>query len=455
MKFKTNSKEVTKGDVFYALKGNITDGHDYIEEAINNGALLIYAQYGTYSKEVIIVDDVYETLLADLKEEYGHLFDKVKLIGVTGTNGKTTTAYLTYKCLNSLGCKSSYMGTIGFYNDDKILELKNTTPDILTIYEMIIQSYNSDCMYMCMEVSSHALKLNRVKDLIFEYGIYTNLTQDHLDFHNSIEEYANCKKTLFKQISNNGSCIINVDDAYSDHMMLSNNNNVSYGFNDNCTYQIKDYNCDKNYSSFSINYDNIKIDITSKLLGKYNVYNLTSVIVLLRLLNIDNEKIISIIKEVNAPAGRMDTIEHNNNLIIVDYAHTPDAVEKILFAVKEFSSGKIYSIIGCGGNRDTSKRITMSSIATSMSDYVILTNDNPRNENEKQIMKDMTCGLTNYNYEIEFDRKKAIQIGIDLLEENDVLLILGKGHENYQIIGNSVYHHDDKQEAQEYIKRKK
>lgn len=455
MKIKTNSKKVISGDTFYAIKGYQTDGHDYIEEAILKGATTIYAEYGEYSKDVIIVPDTSKQLLIDLNNTYSYIFDELKLIAVTGTNGKTTTAYLIYQALNNLNIKASYMGTIGFHIDDSVEVLNNTTPDIVSIYEMMVSSFKAGCKYMCMEVSSHALKLGRVEELDFEYAIYTNLSKDHLDFHNNMSEYANSKAKLFKQLSQSGCAIINIDDEYSCNMLLSSNNNLTYGIDKTSDYCISDYECNNKVSEYNLLIDREKKLVKTSLLGSYNAYNLTSVIILLRLLKVDTDTILELITKLTSPSGRMSKIEYDTNLVIVDYAHTPDAVEKIIKAVREFSKNKIYSIIGCGGNRDKSKRLPMANISTSLSDYVIFTNDNPRLEDEVEIIKDMTEDLKNYNYEIEYNRKEAIYKGIDLLEDEDILLILGKGHENYQIIGNNKYFHDDKLEAEKYIKRKK
>lgn len=455
MKIKINSKEVNKGDTFYAIKGINHDGHDYIEEAIKAGAETIYAEHGEYSREVIIVEDVYKQLVIDLEKNYGYIFDKMNIIGVTGTNGKTTISYLLYKCLNELDLKSSYIGTIGYYVEDDKTILNNTTPDIVSIYNMLINSYEKGCKYVCMEVSSHALALRRVENIPIKIGIFTNLTKDHLDFHKTMEEYGKCKASLFRQISNDGYAIINNDDNYKNLMINSDNQNITYGFSDDSNYLISNYSCENNKSDFCLTSKDNQVYFSTSLLGKHNIYNLSAIIICLKVLGIDENKIKEIVKEIKPPIGRMDTVSYNTNTIIIDYAHTPDAVDKIINAVKEFSKGKIYSIIGCGGDRDKTKRNPMASIATTLSDYVIITNDNPRTEDPLTIINDMIHELTDKNFTVILDRKEAIKAGINLLKENDVLLILGKGHENYQIIGQEKFHHDDKEEVLSYLKRKK
>ena len=451
MKIKTNSKEVVKSDTFYAIKGLTTNGHDYVEEAIKNGASTIYVEEGIYSKGVIYVEDTKRKLSNDLYNQYSYIFNKLKLIGITGTNGKTTTAYMMYETLNKLNKKTSYIGTIGFHLDGVVTNLDNTTPDILTIYKLLLASYEAGVEYVCMEVSSHALKLGRVANLEFDFAIYSNITSDHLDFHNTIDDYVSSKQLLFKQVKKDGICIINKDDNYYEHMLLSSNNNITYGTNLTSDYVIDKYSIKDNKTTFNL--DNTMY--STNVLGKYNVYNITCLIILLELLKVDKSNIGLLVNSLNTPKGRMDSITYKDNLIIVDYAHTYDAVKKMLNTVKEFAKGKIYSIIGCGGNRDKTKRFPMALVSTNLSDYVIFTNDNPRFEDEKDIINDMTNNLTNYNYEIEYNRKEAIHKGIDLLDKNDILVILGKGHEDYQIIKDKRYYHDDKKEVEEYIKRKK
>ena len=321
---KIDSKKVVPGDTFYALKGNKLDGHDYVEDAIKNGATTIYVEYGKYSKDVIKVDNTLDALANDLYDKYSYIFDKVKLIGITGTNGKTTTAYLTYGALNKLGYKSCYIGTLGAYIDDNVTNLNNTTPDIVTLYELFKEAYNSDCTYIVMEVSSHALKLGRVKNIMFDYAIYSNITSDHLDFHHTMEDYIESKQLLFKQVKKDGICIINNDDLYKDYMIMSNNNTVTYGEDVKSDYVISDYIIINKTNNFKLNSDIYK----AKILGKYNVYNLTCLIIILELLNIDKDKIRKIVDNLNTPKGRMDSVDYGSNLIIVDYAHTYDAVKK-------------------------------------------------------------------------------------------------------------------------------
>ncbi|MBQ7140235.1 MAG: UDP-N-acetylmuramoyl-L-alanyl-D-glutamate--2,6-diaminopimelate ligase [Bacilli bacterium] len=452
LNIKTNSKKVKKGDTFVAIKGQNFDGHDYIDDAIKNGADTIICEKGNYSVKTVIVENTKVFLKEYLYTNYYENIKDIKLIGITGTNGKTTSCYLLYQALNKLNLKTAYIGTIGFYIEDKIIELERTTPELIDIYDMLLECKEKNIEYVVMEVSSHALELERVDTLNFNYGIFTNLTRDHLDFHESFENYAKAKSKLFKKIKKDGYGIINIDDKNYKNIINVDTNNIYYGFK-NSDFKIINYKYDSFKMFFNVSINRQKYEFETNLLGKYNIYNLMSVIIVLNKLGIHIEKIKNIVKNLEYPKGRMDTIKFNKSLIIVDYAHTPDAVFNVISCVKEYTKGKIYSIIGCGGNRDKTKRKMMSFYSTILSDYVIMTSDNPRNEDPLSIICDMTDNLVKNNYEVIIDRKEAIEKGMDLLKENDVLLILGKGHENYQIIGDKKYYHDDKKCVLEYIDR--
>lgn len=448
MNIKIDSRKIEEGDIFVALN-TYNDGHKFVFDAIERGAKKVIVNKGSYDVETIIVPDTKDYLINHLKNNYYDQIKDLKLIGITGTNGKTTTAYLLWQALNKLGHKCAYIGTIGFYIEDKIRDLPNTTPEIADIYEMLIECKEQTCEYVVMEVSSHALEQRRVDGLKFDYAIFTNLTEDHLDYHKSMGNYALAKQKLFSMLKDNGKSIINIDDKY--HEYFSKNNDITYGFKES-QFQIQDYNINfKNNFTLKINGE--IYDFESNLLGKYNIYNITSVIAILYDLKIDMEIIRYLVSTLNPPIGRMEIIDYNTNKIIIDYAHTPDAVQNIINAVKEFGDGKIYTIIGCGGNRDKMKREVMGNIATNNSDYVIFTSDNPRDEEPEAIIEDMTNNLENNNYQIEINREKAINKGIQKLTKNDILLVLGKGHETYQIIKGEKIYFSDKEKIMDFIRR--
>lgn len=448
MKIKTDSRKIKKGDTFVALKTLNNDGHQYIEDAIKNGATTIVAEHGLYEVDTLIVNDTKEYLVKALKEEYYEEIKDLKLIGITGTNGKTTECFLTYQAFIKLGKKAAYIGTIGFYvNGEKIKDLANTTPEINEIYEMLLYAKENDAEYVMMEVSSHALSMNRVEGLEFTYAVFTNLTKDHLDYHLDMKSYALAKQKLFKMAK---KAIVNVDDDYKNYFLLKDNDNITYGFGE-ADYQILNYEMSSDGSKFTVKTKKEEFEIATSLLGKYNVYNLLVTVILLMKEQVEIDKIKELIPTLKAPNGRMDTIFYETNRIIIDYAHTPDAVENILKAVKELNPNHIYTIVGCGGNRDKTKRPEMAKIATSLSTCAIFTNDNPRLEDPNDIIEDMIKNLENTNYEVIINRKNAIIKGIQMLENNDILLVLGKGHETYQIIGKERLEFDDKQIVLEII----
>lgn len=452
LNIKTNSKLVKPGDTFVAIKGLTRDGHDYIEDAIKNGATSIICEHGNYDVETVVVDDTSKFLREYLYTNYHEKIKKLKLIGMTGTNGKTTTCYLIYQALQKIGKKCGYIGTIGFYIDGKVSELDNTTPEIQDMYDMLLTCYEQNCEYVVMEVSSHALSLGRVDTLMFDYAIFSNLTEDHLDFHKTFDDYIRAKNKLFNMVKKDGAAIINVDDSSYEKMLNENNRNILFGFNDS-DYKVLDYRYENYKTIFNININGKTEEIVTKLLGKYNIHNMMSVIIILLELDVPINEIKKIVSTLEFPPGRLDTINYKDSLIIVDYAHTPDAVYNVISCVREYAEGKIYTLVGCGGNRDKTKRPIMAKIATDLSDFVIITSDNPRFEDPKDIIKDMLEGLNNTNYEVIENRVDAIHKGIDLLNSKDVFLILGKGHEDYQIINGVKHHHDDKECATEYMNR--
>lgn len=446
-----DSRKVKKGDTFVAIKGLYVDGHDYIEKAILAGASQIIAEYGEYSVPTIIVKDTREYLAKYLKEQYREQLSKIKFIGITGTNGKTTSCYLIYQALNKLNIKAAYIGTIGFYVDGKVKDLDNTTPDLVDLYEMFDYCIKNDVKVIAMEVSSHALSLGRVMGIEFDYAAFTNLTQDHLDFHKTLENYEQAKLILFKNLRNDKVAVINSDDEYYKDFCLKENNNILYGLNDFSDYRITKYSLHIDSVEFSFQYQNKEYDVKLNIPGKYNIYNYMNLLIILNKMGYSLGEIIKLSSTLKAPSGRFETLRYKDSVIIIDYAHTPDAVLNILDNVLEYKKGKVITIIGCGGDRDKTKRPIMGEIATSKSDFVIFTDDNPRTEDNHLIMNDIVSGVRKENYIIEHDRKKAIFEGFKMLKKDDILLILGKGHENYQIINHDKIHFSDLETAQEFI----
>lgn len=451
IKYETNSKLVKDGQIFVAIKGNTVDGHNYIDEAIKNGASKIICEKEINSTiPYEIVNDTKEYLKNILVKEYSQKINKLKIIGVTGTNGKTTTCYLTYQMLQKLGKKVAYLGTIGYYQNEKYIELNNTTPDILTLYKLLFDAVNDNIEYLVMEVSSHALSYERIAGLKFICGAFTNLTEDHLDYHKTMKAYLNEKVKLVNYLNNDATMIINSDDESGEKFKIFNKYKT-YGLNGD--YKIENFEILPNKTNLEFSYNTNNYHVTTNLTSKFNIYNYLTCLSILNNIGFEISEIIKITKDVYPPKGRCETYKVGKGYAVVDYAHTPDAVEKVIMAYNELKKNKVLTIIGCGGDRDPIKRPIMGSIATSLSDYVIFTNDNPRTEDPKKIMEDIVKDNKSNNYEIIFDRKEAILKGLDLLENDDILLILGKGHEDYQIIGREKFHFDDAEIVKNYEKK--
>lgn len=451
---KIDSRKVKPGDTFVALKGTTVDGHDFINKAILNGATKVVVEKDVEcTVKKIIVSNTNEWLTNYISEKYSKEVNEMNIIGVTGTNGKTTTAYLTYQLLNKLGSKTAYIGTIGFYlPDEDFIELPNTTPNILDLYELLLTAKSKGCQNVMMEVSSHALHQKRVKGIEFKVAAFTNLTQDHLDYHVTMDEYLNAKKLILKQLS--GPMIVNIDDGAGDKWLDSYNNCQTLGKN-GINYQIISYTDTEKGTKINFKYNNEDYEIETNLRSTFNVYNYLTALSLVNNLGINIEAILNITSEIYPPKGRCEQMKVKNGEAVIDYAHTPDAVEKIINAFSENKKGRVITIIGCGGDRDPKKRPIMGRIAAENSDYVIFTSDNPRTEDPVCIINDILTGVKTDNYEVILDRREAIKKALDMINEHDIVLLLGKGHEDYQIIGHEKIHLDDAEEVIKYIEHNK
>ncbi len=441
IKYETNSKLVKEGQIFVAIKGHTVDGHDYIDEAIKNGAIKVIGE-----KDLVLsvpyekVPDSEAYLKEALVKEYSKEVNKLKIVGVTGTNGKTTSCYLTYEILKTLGKKVAYLGTIGYYVNDEVTEVNNTTPDILSLYKILLDAVSKNIEYFVMEVSSHSLSFERIKGLKLSIGAFTNLTEDHLDYHKTMEAYLKEKVKITTYLNEKGIMILNSDDEASEKFKVFKNY-VTYGYNGD--YKIEKATIYPNHTELEFSWKDKNYNVTTNLTSKFNVYNYLVALAIVHNLGFTIEEVIKVTKNIYPPKGRCETYKVSKGYAVIDYAHTPDAVEKVILAYNELKKGKIITILGCGGDRDPLKRPIMGNIATQNSDYVIFTNDNPRTEDPEKIMNDIIKDNKSSNYEVIYDRETAIKKGIKMLEEEDILLILGKGHENYQIIGHTKYHLDD------------
>ncbi len=451
-KYETDSRKVKPGQTFVAIKGYTVDGHDFINKAIENGATAVIAGHEVDCKvPVTVVDNpalYYQNLLV---KEYSHEFDNLKLIGITGTNGKTTSAWLAYQMLNLLGKKAAYIGTLGFYCGDYVEILPNTSPEILTIYKLLEKSMDLGCEYVVMEVSNFALDLKRIEGLSFVAGAFTNLSEDHLDYHKTMENYMNCKLKLTDYIKKDGVLCVNMDDPVSEKFKERFGNTKTFGFGD-YDYSIISDDIHPDHTDINFRVYGKDYKVTTNLTSKFNVYNYFTMFSMLHEIGFSCEDLINFTKDLKAPKGRCETYKVKDGFAVVDYAHTPDAVLKVVTAYKELAKARIITVVGCGGDRDPMKRPIMGEIASEYSDYVIFTNDNPRTEDPDKIMKDILAGVKKDNYEVCLDRREAIKKALDMIQKDDIVLLLGKGHENYQILGHEKVHLDDSEEILKYIK---
>lgn len=449
-KYETDSRKVKPGQTFVAIKGYTVDGHDFIDKAIQNGASAVIAGHEVdCSVPVTVVDDPAKYYQELLVKEYSHEFDKLKLIGITGTNGKTTSAWLAYQMLNLLGKKAAYIGTLGFYCGDYVEVLPNTSPEILTTYKLLEKAMELGCEYVVMEVSNFALDLKRIEGLKFIAGAFTNLSEDHLDYHKTMENYMNCKLKLTEYIKKDGVLCVNMDDPVSEKFKERFENTKTFGFGD-YDYSIIDDDIHPDHTDINFKVYGTDYKVTTNLTSKFNVYNYFTMFSMLHEIGFSCEDLIEKTKDLKAPKGRCETYKVKDGFAVVDYAHTPDAVLKVVTAYKELAKGRIITVVGCGGDRDPMKRPIMGEIASEYSDYVIFTNDNPRTEDSNKIMEDIIAGVKKDNYEVCLDRREAIKKSLDMIKKDDIVLLLGKGHENYQILGHEKIHLDDSEEVLKY-----
>lgn len=448
-----DSRKIKQEDVFIALEGSIVDGHTFISKAIENGAKTILVEKDVEKLEGInyfLVEGLREKMGIIASNFYGYPQNQLKIVGVTGTNGKTTTTYILESILGEKNV--ARIGTVEYKIGDEIIPAPNTTPSSLEIIKICKKALEKNIKYLIMEVSSHGLDIGRVNMLRFEAGIFTNLTLDHLDYHKTMENYYLAKRKLFDLVKNKKNSIINIDDEYGKRY-LEYTNGISYGIGQgDIQGEIKQITREGQEVAIKIFEKEYKVNL--RLLGRYNLSNLLGAIGAVKTLGLSDEEIISKIPLIHGAPGRFEPVKIDRDFtVIVDYAHTGDALENILKSINEFKSNRVITVFGCGGDRDKTKRPIMGAIAEKYSDIVIVTSDNPRTEDPNEILKDIVVGLTKENHIIEVHREKAIEKAISLAEKNDIILIAGKGHENYQVIGREKIHFDDKEEVIKAIKK--
>lgn len=462
---KNDSRTVQKGDMFVAIKGFDIDGHEHIEEAITNGAKVILAQEDEINKEILkkLPDDVTVVLAPNTRyalaivscNYYKNPSHKLKLIGVTGTKGKTTTTYMIRDILEKQGIKVGLIGTVASYVGNKKIENNdNTTPESLKLQEILAKMVEEKCEVVVMEVSSQSLKLFRVAGCKFDMALFTNLAEDHISTkeHVDMEDYFNAKLQLFKMCKTG---IINSDDVYSIMIpkLVPECNYTTYGIDNHCDLLAKDITVTNQYVDFKVKLGDRNERVKVSIPGRFSVYNSLAAICVALKLGCSPENIKEALIDIRVP-GRSELVNNKKGLtIMIDYAHTPQSLEKILSAVKIYTKGRVISVFGCGGDRDKNKRPMMGEASGRVADYTIITSDNPRTENPDQIVKDIEKGIqkTKGKYECIVNRVEAIKKAIKMANTKDIIVLAGKGHEQYQEINGKRNPFDEVQIVNEII----
>jgi UDP-N-acetylmuramoyl-L-alanyl-D-glutamate--2,6-diaminopimelate ligase len=447
-----DSRKVSKGSVFVAIKGEQTDGHKFFEKAIELGAAVIVCEVlpKQFNDAVtyIQVENSHEAVAFMANNFYGEPSKQVKLVGVTGTNGKTTIATVLFKLFTHLGYKCGLISTVQNQIGNEIIPATHTTPDAVSLNELLKNMATQNCEYVFMEVSSHAIHQHRVTGLHFVGGLFSNITHDHLDYHKTFDEYIKVKKKFFDDLPTTSFAISNADDKRGT-VMLQNTNAKKYYYSLKTVAEFKGKILDNALTGLQMLVNDKEVHF--RLIGEFNAYNLLAVYGAAICLGQNNEEVLTALSMLTGAEGRFDYMISSKLIIgIIDYAHTPDALENVLVTIKKLRKGheQIITVVGCGGDRDKTKRPIMAQTACDLSDRVILTSDNPRTEDAAQILIDMETGLSSAakrKFISIADRKEAIKTAVSLANEEDIILVAGKGHEKYQDINGVKYPFDDKE----------
>jgi UDP-N-acetylmuramoyl-L-alanyl-D-glutamate--2,6-diaminopimelate ligase len=453
-----DSRKVKPGSLFVAQKGTQTDGHDYIQKAIELGACGVICQVMPTDPNLevsyIRVQDSSMVLGLICSAFYDFPSQNLKLVGVTGTNGKTTTATLLYNLFREAGFKAGLISTIKYYVDNKELPASHTTPDTVQLNSLMAEMVEAGCEYCFMEVSSHAIAQGRIEGLQFKGGIFSNLTHDHLDYHETFENYLKAKKTFFDKLPKDAFAVVNIDDR-NGNVMVQNTKAKKYTYSARAMADFRVKILEHHFDGMLLDLDNH--EVWTKFIGGFNAYNLLAVYSAAVLLGLPKEQVLQILSNLNPVEGRFDTLRSKNGVtIIVDYAHTPDALENVLKTIEEIRTGneQLISLVGAGGNRDKTKRPVMARIVTEMSNKAILTSDNPRFEKPEDIIEDMRKGVSSaYTNKVLviIDRREAIRTACMMAQKGDIILIPGKGHEDYQEVCGVKHHFNDKEIVRETL----
>ncbi|MGG3194231.1 MULTISPECIES: UDP-N-acetylmuramoyl-L-alanyl-D-glutamate--2,6-diaminopimelate ligase [Priestia] len=459
-----DSREVKPGALFICIDGYTVDGHSFAQMAVEKGAVAILAEKPVDVEVPVVRVKSTKRAMAVLADAfYNQPTQKMHLIGVTGTNGKTTITHLIEHIFKSQRKKTGLIGTIEIRIGDTSYDVKNTTPESLTLQKTFNQMVEENVEVAMMEVSSHALDLGRVHGCDFDVAVFSNLTQDHLDYHHTMEDYRRAKGLLFAQLGNAYNhnrpkfAVLNADDAATEEYIKNTAATViTYGIDSDSDIRATNIQITNSGTTFDLTTPTETVPVEMKLIGKFSVYNVLAATASCLVSGIPLSVIVEEIKVLEGVSGRFEVVDAEQDFtVIVDYAHTPDSLENVLKTVKEFAKRNIYVIVGCGGDRDRTKRPIMARIAAEYSTQAILTSDNPRSEDPLAILKDMEEGLGTDNYVTIADRAEAIRYAVEAAHADDVIVIAGKGHETYQIIGKKVFDFDDREVARKMIEERK
>lgn len=442
MIIKRDSRLVEKGDVFFDLSNNFEDGLARSKEAISRGAVKVVSERDYQLPHLQKVEDVRLEFALACAKEFGNPASNLKLIGVTGTNGKTTCTHILYETLRALGKKVARIGTLGVVYGDVVKDFDMTTPDADILQSEFFEMKKRGVEYVVMEVSAHAISQKRIAGLKFEVGVLTNITQDHLDYFGTMEDYASTKLSLFTP-EKVKSAVVNIDDFYGRKLYQSSSvPTVFYGVENPADVFAVKKKSDISGSEFLCNFFDNVCGIKTKLVGDYNIMNMLACLACLGCLGFDLSKISEVFSKIPPVEGRFNVINVKNRHLVIDFAHTPDGLEKVLQTARALTPNRLFCVFGCGGNRDRDKRHKMGAVAERYADAVCLTNDNPREEDEKAIVSDIESGMKKAHF-VEFDRRRAIEKVFSLMRAGDIAVIAGKGAEKHQIIGKNKVPYSD------------
>ncbi len=452
----SDTRTLNKGEVFFCLKGQHYHGNQFVHEAVQKGAVAVVTDSVVSGLPVpqIVVKDTLEAMAYMASRFYGEPSKKQKVIGVTGTNGKTTSAWLIYNILKRANWPVAVLGTIRYLMPDGKEERASlTTPLSIKWQALLKEALDRGARATVAEVSSHGLALKRVNWTSFTVSLFTNLSRDHMDFHRDMEEYFQAKAQLFRRWTQ-GPWVINTDDPYGAKLaMEAGPKLVSYGLNPDAMYRAVDWNLDLDGIRATVQEADGSYELHSPLIGKVNLYNILGALAVVRSLGIDRDVAVQALRHTGPVEGRLQRIPNDRGVtVIIDYAHTPDALEKVLQTLRPLTSGRLITLFGCGGNRDRGKRPLMGEVASRLSDLVVVTSDNPRWENPQEIIKDIIEGIKNDNYKVIPDRAEAIAEALAMARPGDTVLIAGKGHEDYQEVKGQRFHFSDHERVLEVLR---